>query len=100
MARPPIIISNGGIASALTKGLKAAPGENPDGKDPAVIKIIMANLAELNNRITGANPNNEPIPKARTLRGGGTPASKNEAKIYWRLENDRAHTREVGLDAR
>ncbi|MCH8069955.1 MAG: hypothetical protein IID16_11920 [Candidatus Marinimicrobia bacterium] len=95
MARPPIIISNGGIASELTRNLRPAADEKR-----TAIQIIVDNVTELNARITSANPNKEPIPTARTLRGGGTPASKNEAKIYWRLENDRAHTREVGLDAR
>ena len=92
MAKPPIIISNGGIASELTKGLVAEDGE----KRP-VVQIIMDNVRDLNSRVTGANPKNEPLPVAMSLADHSGPA-----RIYWRLSNEGEHDSksETGAGAR
>ena len=92
MARPPIIISNGGIASELTRNLRPAADEKR-----TAIQIIVDNVTELNARITGTNPNNKPRPLARRLRGFGR---NNDSRIYWRLENEPEHSRETGSDVR
>lgn len=93
MARPAIIISNGGVASALTKGLiPATRGIKPTKKEEAdTVKIIMKNLKALNARKDKNNP-----PVARSLKGL---SRNNDPKIYWRLKKDKPHGKEIGSDA-
>lgn len=91
MARPPIIISNGGIASELIKNLRPAANEKR-----TALQIIVDNVTELNARINGSNPKNNPRPLARRLRGFDR---NNDPRIYWRLENEPGHSRETGSDA-
>lgn len=96
MARPPIIISNGGVASELVKGLQPVPGKTQTAEE-----IILENVAELNRRCTDPNhPHFDNPPLARSLRGGRNKPGKNQEKIYWRLLEENEHRREVGLDAR
>lgn len=89
MARAPIIISNGGIASALTVGLiPATRGIKPTKKEEAdTVKIIMKNLRALNAKKTG-----EHSPVARSLKGNGP-------KIYWRLKGEKLNAKENGNHA-
>ena len=91
MARPPVVISNGGVASALTKGLiPATRGIKPTKKEQeATVKVIMKNLKALNARKSNNNP-----PVAKSLKG-----SSKEPKIYWRLKKDKKHRKESGSNA-
>ena len=75
MAQPPIIISNGGMASALTEGL--VPKNNPNG-DPA--DVIMANVRKLNQK---AREDASDRPVAGMLKAG------KDAKVLWRLANEK-----------
>ena len=93
MARPPIAISNGGIAGALTEGLVPAPDKNrisPEERTRAG-EIILANVENLNARKPGQNP-----PVAKSLSGSNR---KNDPRIYWRREDDKPDPKEVGLEA-
>jgi len=87
MAKPPIIISNGGIAEELAKGLVPGPGEN----EKQAWKIIMRNVKELNKKATDRKP---VFPVAKSLKGGDT-----DPGIIWRLSNEDEHTQEIGEDA-
>ena len=89
MHKPPIIISNGGMASALTKGLVPADGQG------TADQIIMANVKELNERVTSGNPGNEPLPVAMSLAQQSSPA-----RILWRLSNEEENHSETGAGAR
>jgi len=75
MARPPIIISNGGIAGELARGLEPATGEKGEAWE-----IILGNVNRINKRYKTKGP--EPKPVAMSL---DSPA---DARIYWRLENE------------
>jgi len=87
--KPPIIISNGGMASELTKGLVAEEaGKRPD-------QIIMENVRNLNLRVTGANPDNEPLPVAVSLA-----EESGQARILWRLSTEKGIASETGAGAR
>ncbi len=96
MARPPIVISNGGIAEALTIDLVPKTGDSR-----SVEKIIMDNVANLNLRQPGSQP---PAPVAKSLSGSN---KNSEPRIYWRLEGEAVYTptipgskaKEIGLDA-
>jgi len=87
MARPPIIISNGGIAEELARGLEPGPGEN----EKQAWKIIMRNVKELNKR---AIKEERPFPVAKSLH-----KDNDEAKIIWRLTGENKHPHETGADA-
>lgn len=79
--RPPIIISSGsGIAGVLAEGLKSE-----DGRE--AWKVIADNVDKLNERITGENSKNLPIPVAMSLEGT---RKGRQPLIYWRLETDKA----------
>ena len=93
MARAPIVVSNGGIASALTVGLiPATRGIKPTKMEEAdTVKIIMKNLKALNAKSTGKYS-----PVARSLN----PSSPgNGPKIYWRLRGETPHGKENGKHA-
>lgn len=92
--RPPIIISNGGMASALTKNLVPAPGQTK-----AADKIIMDNVAELNAAVNDESYPSNTRPVARRLRKDRS-RDTTPAKIYWRLESEDPHSKETGSDAR
>ena len=83
MARPPIIISNGGIAEELARGLEPGPGEN----EKQAWKIIMSNVENLNKRAKDEKP---PFPVAKSLSD-----KHGEARIIWRLSNEQAHEHET-----
>ncbi len=87
MAKPPIIISNGGIAEELARGLEPGSGEN----EKQAWKIIMRNVKDLNKKATDDDP---PFPVAKSLKGG-----KTDPGIIWRLSDEDKHTRETGADA-
>jgi len=87
MARPPIIISNGGIAEELANGLVPGPGEN----EKQAWKIIMRNVKDLNKR---AKDEDQPFPVAKSLSD-----EPDKAKIIWRLSNEEKHERETGVEA-
>jgi len=76
MARPPIIISNGGIAEELARGLE--PGSGEKGKQ--AWEIILDNVERINKRYKTKGP--EPKPVAMSLE------NYKDARIYWRLENE------------
>ncbi len=67
MARPPIIISNGGVAGELATGIN----------DPNAERKIMANM----DRITVADNNGNHISKVVVIKKGG----RRTACLYWRL---------------
>ncbi|MCK4825130.1 hypothetical protein KA005_55795 [bacterium] len=83
MAKPPIIISNGGIAEELAKGLKPATGDNE--KD--AWKIIMRNVKELNQR-KAKGESSYPVAKSLSEEHG-------EARIIWRLSDEKEHPHET-----
>jgi len=83
MAKPPIIISNGGIAGELARGLEPGSGEN----EKHAWKIIMRNVKELNQR---AIDEEIPFPVAKSLH-----EDHPEAKIIWRLSNEKKHPHET-----
>ena len=85
MPIPPIIISNGGIAEELARGLEPGSGE----KEKQAWKIIMRNVKELNQRAIKEEP---PFPVAKSLHG-----NYPEARIIWRLSNEKEHPHEVAL---
>lgn len=87
MAKPPVIISNGGIAEELAKGLIPASGEN----EKKAWKIIMRNVKELNEK---AVHDIDPFPVARSLHG-----DPEDPAILWRLSNEKEHLKETGKDA-
>ncbi len=95
MARAPIVISNGGMASALTNGLEA----NAENKDKSPEEIILANVVSMNNR----GPNDDP-PVAKTLSGRNR---DNNPRIYWRFEMEESYQKkypgkgieEIGIEA-
>ena len=97
MARPPIVISNGGIADALAEGL--IPGDDKSAQTPsAAALIILANVNGLNGRGPTDNP-----PVAKSLSGSN---KKSEPRIYWRLEDEAPYSpgqgssaKELGLEA-
>ena len=86
MARPPIVISNGGVAGALTQNLVPAA----DQGTASAVDIIMANVVALNQQ-TGRT-----APVAKTLSGSN---KKSDPRIYWRLEGDTASNKELGIEA-
>ncbi len=90
MAKPPIIISNGGMASELARGLVPGPGENRKAE-----KIILENVKELNERVTGNNPGNKPLPVAMSLA-----EQSGAARIYWRLSDEKEIPSETGAGSR
>lgn len=93
--RAAIIISNGGVASALTKGLiPATRGIKPTKKEEAAtVQVIMKNLKVLNAKTRGGGKGS---PVARSLN----PSSPgNGPKIYWRLKGDKPNGRENGKPA-
>ena len=83
MAKPPVIISNGGIAEELAKGLEPGSGE----KEKLAWKIILRNVNNLNQRAINEEA---PFPVARSLEDNFP-----DAKIYWRLSNDTPHSQET-----
>ena len=95
MARPPIVISNGGMASALTQGLKP---EDPNDSRSAD-QIILENVETMNARGPGSDP-----PVAKTLSGRNR---DNNPRIYWRFEMEESYQKknpgkgieEIGIEA-
>jgi len=87
MARPPIIISNGGIAEELARGLEPATGVRGEAWE-----IIMRNVEGLNQRVNGKK---RPYPVAMSLF-----EERSEARIIWRLSDEKEHPRETGAGAR
>lgn len=98
MARPPIVISNGGMAEALADGLK--PEDTNDTRKP--YEIILENVNKMN--IPGAGNNGLGSPVAKTLSGRNR---DNDPRIYWRFENEDEYqktnpgsqVKELGLEA-
>lgn len=86
MAKPPVIISNGGIAEELARGLEPATGEK--GK---AWEIILGNVDRINKRYKTKGP--EPKPVAMSL---DSPA---DARIYWRLDYEEENDNETGAGA-
>lgn len=87
MAKAPIIISNGGIAEELAKGLVPATGVRGKAEE-----IILRNVEELNERMNKKKTLG-PRPVAMSLE---YPA---RARIYWRLDNEEEHENETGAGA-
>ncbi len=87
MAKPPIIISNGGIAEELARGLEPATGEKGEAWE-----IILNNVDRINKRVKTKGP--QPRPVAMSL---DYPA---DARIYWRLEDENEDLNETGAGAR
>ena len=96
MARPPIVISNGGIASKLTDGLIVATDPITEEQKIAAVAHITNNIDSLNGQ-TGLDS-----PVAKSLSGSN---KLNEPRIYWRLEGDDEYqkqgskAKEIGLEA-
>ncbi len=86
MAKPPIIISNGGVAEELARGLEPAAGEKGEAWE-----IIMRNVKKLNKKATDKEP---VFPVAKRLGGGPL-----DPGIIWRLSNENKHPQETGVDA-
>ncbi len=86
MARPPIVISNGGMASYLTTDLVPKEGDSRNA-----VEIILENVATMNERGSGSDP-----PVAKTLSGRNR---DNNPRIYWRFEDDTASNKELGIEA-
>ena len=100
MARPPIVISNGGMASALTEGLE--PNAENKGKNLSREDIILDNVIKMNSPGAGNNELGPPV--AKTLSGSN---KLNEPRIYWRFEDENEYqptkpgskAEELGLEA-
>ena len=97
MARPPIVISNGGMAESLAYGLKVA--DSTDTREP--YEIILANVENMNK--PGAKNNGLGPPVAKSLSGRNR---DNSPRIYWRFEmedeypkNAVSKAEELGLEA-
>jgi hypothetical protein len=74
MARPPIVVSNGGVVGELAAGID----------DPKAEQKILANM----HRITKENVDKTHLSKVVILKKGGA----NTACLYWRLTgNDTKH---------
>lgn len=97
MARPPIVISNGGMASALTENLVPEKAGGPTKEE-----IILENVSKMNS--PGAGNNGLGSPVAKTLSGRNR---DNDPRIYWRFENEPTYQeknkgsqiKELGLEA-
>ena len=91
MAKPPIIISNGGIAEELAKDLRPA---DPNDPRKEAYKIILDNVEKMNDLVSGKNSGNLPLPVAMSLSEQHGPA-----RIYWRLSNEPEHPGNVETGA-
>lgn len=88
MAKPPIIISNGGVAEELARGL--VPGSDEKGKQ--AWEIILDNVDRINKRVRTKGLGPKPV--AMSLE------SPADARIYWRLEDEDEDSNETGAGAR
>jgi hypothetical protein len=102
MAKPPIIISNGGIADALTEGLEAID------QTKEAHAVLMDNVRKMNKLVLDRKTNDPKYPVVRKLkedadqigkksqRGGGNPDL--DAVVLWRLkgEDDEYEDIEIG----
>ncbi len=86
MARPPIIISNGGLYSALAKDCK---NKNTDDE---VIDQMKKNIHKLNKAARNDLPN-RPI-----IRGIESDSKKQDPKMLWCLASESMADLKVSLD--
>ncbi|MEE9189160.1 MAG: hypothetical protein V3U16_00125 [Candidatus Neomarinimicrobiota bacterium] len=85
MARPPIIISNGGLYTALVKGCANAPD------DDEVIKRMKVNIHNLNK---AARDDEDDRPIIRMIVSS---SKKEDPKMLWCLASEPIKDLKVGL---
>jgi len=85
MARPPVIISNGGIVDLLTGGLEAYP---------EAVAIVKNNIKQLiiDDKAPGGKTKLSKVKKAQGDSG------KNAPEYYWCLKNDQDDKYEKKLE--
>lgn len=87
MTRPPIIISNGGVASELAKDLTS----KIEGME--AYQVIKRNVDAMNERVE-KDDFSQPHPVAKSL------GSKGKARIIWRMSDEETKYKdEVDHDA-